>query len=339
MIFRSRIAYPATAFALALLFLSACGSSSGTSSAGSNTAAKNGSFTMAISPWIGYGPWYIAQKEGFFTKQGVNVNLVNFTEDAPLLAALASGKVDGSNLSTNDLLSAAGTGQRYKVVMLEDESVTADAVLAGPGIKSLQNLRGKTVAYEYGTTSDVLIHHALQAAGIPFKSIRALNIPAAQAGSALIAGRVDAAVTYQPYISAALKAGSGKARVLYTAGEAPGLISDTLSIKPSFAAQHPKTVAALLRAWQEALNYYNAHTSGGQAIIATAVGAPVNSLTTAFKGLHFYSLTDSKTQLNGQYASTTLDSVAKALLEAGSLHSMPADLPQLVDTKFVNASS
>jgi NitT/TauT family transport system substrate-binding protein len=338
MIFRSRITYPAIAFVLTLLSVSACGSSSGGSSGGSSSTSGNGKFTMAISPWIGYGPWYIAQKHGFFAKEGVKVNLVNFTEDAPLLAALASGKVDGSNLSTNGLLSAAGTGHRYKVVMLEDESITADAMLAGSGIKSLQGLRGKTVGYEYGTTSDVLIHHALQAAGIPFSAIKPLNIPAAQAGSALIAGRVDAAVTYEPYISAALKAGNGEARILYSAGQAPGLISDTLSVRPSFVAQHPKTIAALLRAWQDALNYYNAHTSSGQAIIAAAVGAPVNSLTTAFKGLHFYSTGDSKTQLNGQYTSTTLGDVAKALVAAGSLHSAPSDLSQLVETKFVNAA-
>jgi NitT/TauT family transport system substrate-binding protein len=336
---RIRIVYPAVGLMmLTALGMTACSSASAGGGSTASSGDKNGSFTMAISPWIGYGPWYIAQKQGFFAKEGVKVNLVNFTEDAPLLAALASGKVNGSNLSTNDLLSAAATGHRYKVVMLEDESITADAVLAGNGITSLQQLRGKTVAYEYGTTSDVLIHHALASAGIPFSAVKAENVPAAEAGSALIAGRVDVAVTYEPYISAALKAGGGKDHILYSAGQAPGLISDTLSVNPAFVQQHPKTIAALLRAWQDALNYYNANKSSGQSIIATGVGAPVSSLTTAFNGLHFYSLADSKTQLSGPYATTSLRYVAAAMLEAKSLTTSPANMAQLVDSTFVNAA-
>src|SRR5258708_33031819 len=111
---RTRMTYPAIAFTLALLCLPACGSSSGTSSSGSRSASRNGSFTMAISPWIGYGPGYIAQKQGFFAKEGGKVNLVNFSADAPLLAALARGKVDGSNLSHTRLLPAAGPGHRSR---------------------------------------------------------------------------------------------------------------------------------------------------------------------------------------------------------------------------------
>ena len=43
---------------------------------------------MGTEPWIGYGPWWIAQKQGYFQKHGLNVNIVNFQTDAdPRLGA------------------------------------------------------------------------------------------------------------------------------------------------------------------------------------------------------------------------------------------------------------
>jgi len=36
---------------------------------------------MGTEPWIGYAPWYIAQQEGYFTKYGLKVNIVNFEEE------------------------------------------------------------------------------------------------------------------------------------------------------------------------------------------------------------------------------------------------------------------
>jgi NitT/TauT family transport system substrate-binding protein len=55
-----------------------------------------------IEPWLGYGPWHVAAKEGFFTKRGLsNVGLVNFAEDRDINAALASGQLDAVNIDTH----------------------------------------------------------------------------------------------------------------------------------------------------------------------------------------------------------------------------------------------
>ena len=50
--------------------------------------------TMGTEPWIGYAPWWIAQKEGFFAKNGLNVKIVNFQTDADRDSALVAGRTD-----------------------------------------------------------------------------------------------------------------------------------------------------------------------------------------------------------------------------------------------------
>ena len=63
-------------------------------------ASALSSVSMGTEPWIGYAPWYIAQQEGYFTKYGLKVNIVNFEEDADRNAALVAGKTDVSNIAT-----------------------------------------------------------------------------------------------------------------------------------------------------------------------------------------------------------------------------------------------
>ncbi|WAH61722.1 ABC transporter substrate-binding protein (plasmid) [Pseudomonas silvicola] len=72
-------------------------------------------------------------------------------------------------------------------------------------VGSVKELKGKQVAYEEGTTSDILLRSALASAGLSFSDIKPVPMPAASAGSAILAGRVPVAVTYEPYLSVAKK--------------------------------------------------------------------------------------------------------------------------------------
>ncbi len=61
--------------------------------------------------------------------------------------------------------------------------------------------------------------------------IEVVPLPAADAGTAIIAGRVDAAVTYEPYITeAAAEVDPDRIQPVFTAGEREGLISDMLLV-------------------------------------------------------------------------------------------------------------
>jgi NitT/TauT family transport system substrate-binding protein len=287
---------------------------------------------IGTQPWIGYGPWWIAQEQGLFEKHGLQVELVDFVEDKEVNAAMASGDMDAANMATHTALRLAAAGLDIRIVLLEDASYEADAVLAGSGIKSVQDLAGHTVAYEEGATSDLLINYALSQNGMTLSDITPVNMPAADAGSALIAGRVDAAVTYEPYIAAAL-AENSDVQLLYTAAERPGLISDVLAVHTSFLEQQPEAVRALLQVWDEAMAFYRSSASEAQAIIARNVGSSPEELTTAFDGVRFYNLAENREQLAGEFRQTIQD-VADVSIAIGLLDEAP-DLGTLVDASFL----
>ena len=159
---------------------------------------------IGTQPWIGYGPWWIAKEKGIFEKYGLKAELVDFLEDKEVNAAFASGQMDAANLATHTAIKLYAAGLSMKVLILEDASYQADAVIAPASVASIADLKGKKVAYEEGTTSDLLINYALKQNGMSIADITPVFMPASDAGSTLIAKSVDVAVTYEPYISAAI---------------------------------------------------------------------------------------------------------------------------------------
>jgi NitT/TauT family transport system substrate-binding protein len=288
---------------------------------------------MGIEPWLGYGPWRIAQKKGYFTKNGLKVDITNFETDDQINSAFASGKLDGTNIATHTALRFAAAGLPIKIVLLEDESLTADAILAGPGIKSIADLKGKKVAYEEGTTSDILLSYALAQNGMSKKDIQPVPLPAADAGSAFIAGRVPVAVTYEPYLSAALKQNK-QTKLLYTAGKDPGLVSDVFVVSDDTLKNKPGQIKALIKSWGQAVDYYNSNTKDAQAIITKAVGAKPGDLDTAYKGVKLYSLADNQAQLGGAFTTKTIQDVKRAATSAGLLQG-DVNPKDIIVAKFV----
>ena len=296
-----------------------------------------GGIKMGIEPWLGYGQWHVAAKKGLFKAQGLDsVEIVNFTTDADLNAALASGQLDCGNIATHTAMAFAAAGLPIKIVMLLDVSMTADAMLSDGSIGSVAELKGKQVAYEEGTTSDILLNYALAANGMSIADIQKVPMPAADAGSALIAGKVPVAVTYEPYLTLAMNQNK-KAKMIYSAGAEPGLISDVLVVNDKFLQEKPGQILALLKSWDAALAAYKADTAGSRAIISEAVGAKPEELATAFDGVTYYSVAENKTQLSGDYAKKVMPSVKAAATKAGIL-TKDVDAAALIDPRFVAAA-
>jgi NitT/TauT family transport system substrate-binding protein len=335
-----RISVGGVLVALLGLVLGACGSGSTSvktvKASAIPTTPESGVIKMGIEPWIGYGPWYIAQQEGYFKQLGLNVKIINFNTDAQREAAFASGNTDVTNMPTHTALRFEQQSIPGRIVLVEDESLTADAVIAKPPINSIKDLRGKKVGYEQGTTSDILIHYALQANGMKPSDIQIVPINASDAGSAAAAGRLSAAVTYEPYISAVVAQHSGFRRI-YVAGIDPGLVSDVLVASTNLINNKPGQVLALMKAWGMAMDFYNSHPLQAQQIISKADGATYASLKTSFAGVKLYTLQANPSLLTGSFAHKTAIDVMHAALSSGVLN-RPLTPSGYIEPQFAQAA-
>ena len=278
--------------------------------------------SIGTQPWIGYGPLWIADEKGFDKDHGVDIKMVNFSTDQDLESGFASGKLQGASNANNTYIRLADLGIDFKVVLMEDFSLTADAIVScDPAIRSINDLEGASVAYEEFSVSDVLFRYALKQAGISFDSIDYTPIPATDAGTAAVAGRVDVAVTYEPYLQAALKEGND-CKIIYTADERPGLISDALGFEPGFAESNPDAVVGVMQAWGDALDFYKSNPDEAKAIIAKAVGEKPEALAPSFDGIRLFDQQQSQDYLNDDYEGLWND-IRAIMKEQGQIKTEP----------------
>jgi NitT/TauT family transport system substrate-binding protein len=301
-----------------------------------DTASEGGGEVTEVGigtqPWIGYGPFWIADEQGFDTDHGVDIELVNFSTDQDLESGFASGKFAAANGANNTWIRNADLGLDFRIVLMEDVSLEADAVVScNPDIQSIEDVEGAKVAFEEFSVSDVLFRYALNEAGVDFDTIDYVPIPAADAGTAAVAGRVDVAVTYEPYLQAAVQEGED-CEIIYTAGENPGLISDALAINTEFAESNPEAVVGVLQAWGDAIDYYNENTAEGQAIIAENVGSKPEELGTTFKGVELFDLQQSADYLESEYE-TLWNDIRTIMVDQGQIETEP-DVSDYLDTSF-----
>ncbi|HET6831727.1 MAG TPA: ABC transporter substrate-binding protein [Solirubrobacterales bacterium] len=317
---------------LTALLLAACGDDGDETSAEGGESETMTEVGIGTQPWIGYGPWWIAEEQGFDKDNGIDIKLVNFSTDQDLETGFASGKFQMANNATNTLIRLADLGIDYKMPLMEDFSLEADGILScDPSISSIEDLEGAKVAFEEFSVSDVLFRYALDQAGISFDTIDYVSIPASDAGTAAVAGQVDVAVTYQPYLQAAVEEGDN-CEVIYTAAERPGLISDGLAVETQFAEDNPDAVVAALRAWGDAVDYYNENTKEAQAIIAENVGSKPGELRETFEGVQLFDLPESQEFLLNEYEALWND-IKSIMDEQGQLEGDP-QVSDYLDTSF-----
>jgi NitT/TauT family transport system substrate-binding protein len=322
--------------ALALVALG-CGDDDSDGSGSGDDGGGSRQVVLGTQPWIGYGPLTaVAPNQGFFEEEGLDdVKIVNFKSDKDINAAFASKRLDAVSVGISQALTFAEAGVPIKIVLLEDVSTHADAIL-GRGVDSVADLRGKRVAVEEGTVGDMMLRYALQQEDMTIDDVDVVPLPAADAGTAIIAGRVDAAVTYEPYITEA-QAKNDDIKPIFTAGEREGLISDMLIVREDVIEDDPDIVQGLVNAWGKSIDFYNSNTAQAQKLIADDLGSPLADLKTAFDGVTFFDIAQNQEQLNGPFPKL-IGEVQDIMIDAGLMKN-EVDTDALVDPAFVDKAA
>ncbi len=220
-------------------------------------ARADDTVTIAHSTWVGYGPLYIARDKGIFKKNGVDVDLVVMEDPKERFPTLMADRIQmiASTVDTALLYLKKPTDFQYVVAI--DDSNGGDGIVALKDITSIADLKGKKVAVNDGSVSEFYLNVLLGKAGLKESDLSTVNMTAADAGSAFVAKRVDAAVTWEPWLTKGKSTDFG--HLLVDSSTTPGLITDVLIVKTAWANAHKKDVEAIVKSWDEAVAYYRAH--------------------------------------------------------------------------------
>jgi NitT/TauT family transport system substrate-binding protein len=215
-------------------------------------------YKVGYNNWIGSIAFFVAQQKGFFKEEGLDVQTKIFSSPGDGLVPLISGDLDAVLSTADSVLTVLDKAPgQLKIVYVTDTSAGADAILAKKEIASIKGLKGRKVAATLGQCNQLLLEKALEKAGLTDKDIELTNMNPDDAGAAFAAGKLDAAVTWEPWITKV--AGEKTGHVIFSSADTPNLILDVLAISASTAGSKAAETRAFIRGLNRGYEFVKAH--------------------------------------------------------------------------------
>ncbi len=256
------------------------------SAGGSTPGSASGdqvTITVGVSPSTASTAVYLAQQKEF-GEHGLVVKMATIQSGAEAIPRLLNGELAFALGDAAGTITAASNGVAVSATGVATVSPSDPAqdyssiVASKPDLKGPGDLAGKTVAVnQLNGIAELTAKAAIDHQGGNSSSVKFVELPFPQMSAAVSAGRVDAALVVEPFLSAAK--GAGLHVVLAPQAYAvAGLPSTIFVSSQAFANKHPDVVASFNAAMSEAAARANADPTAARQIAGTYTQIPAGTL-------------------------------------------------------------
>ncbi|WP_375505955.1 sulfonate ABC transporter substrate-binding protein [uncultured Nostoc sp.] len=267
-----------TGLCLSLLF-AAC-----TANNPSNTtiSANNSTQTKASVVRFGYQKSAILLKtKGLLEKrlqaEGASVEWIEFPAGPQLLEAMNVGSIDFGHTGESPPIfaQAAGAAITYIAGIAPSPGSSAILVSKKSAIKTVNDLKGKKIAFQKGSSAHYMLVQILEKYGLKYSDIQPIYLPPADARAAFVKGSIDAWSIWDPFYAAAEK--SADARVLID-GTGINKQGGFYLASQKFASQQPEIIKTLLEEIQNFEQWSDQHRDEVAANLSPILGIDLETM-------------------------------------------------------------
>lgn len=242
-----------TAMLILTLSLTACGLA---------PQAESTNLKMGLLPILDTLPFYVADQEGYFAAEGVQVEFVPVKSAQERDALMQAGELDGM---LNDLISVGlfnRDAAQIKIVATARRAYPGAPqfrVLAAPdsNISSVQDLAGVPVGVSQNTVIAYITDRLLEGEGLSPDQIKILEVTAIPVRfEQLMANQIQAATLPDPLGQGAIAAG---AKLVVDDSQYGQYSQSVLSFSTTAIESKPNTIKKFLKAWDQAVGDLNSH--------------------------------------------------------------------------------
>ncbi len=286
---------------------------------------------IGISGWTGFAPLTLAKEAGIFAKNGLDVTIKKIPQASRHLA-IASGDIQCAATTVETWIVWNANGVPTTQLFQLDKSYGADGMVVRNDVKSIKDIKGKTVAASApGTAPYFTLAWFLKKNGLSVKDVKVVNMEPGPAAQAFIAGQNDVAMTYEPYLSA-VRAKPEAGKIIATTLDYP-MVMDTFGCTPDFIAKNEGAVRALVKSYFEALEMIKNDEKKAFEIMGADVKQTGEKFGESAKYLRWQDQAANKAFFAGDFKTFSKEA-ADLLLEIGVIKQIP-DLSKLADPRFV----
>ena len=285
---------------------------------------------LSVAKTFEFLPAYAAEDLGTWKKRGLDVSIVSFPGDARLQQAFAADGVEFGLGSASGALAAISKGLDTRLVGAISNSVALMGLVAGPEIKSKEDLKGKTIgATSPNALTDVLVKYlSKKLTGDAERGIRRAHLGAFQNQvAALKTGQTQAFVWTLEGIFEVEKQGAGKF-LLSFGDEFPDFTFEVIITKKKVIDEKPEVVRAFLEGWYEAQAHMKANRAYTVDLFERKMETPKDI------GGRVWDI-DAKTFVDdGTFRDAALQAAAQSMVDTGVIKEVPA-VDSWVDKRFL----
>jgi NitT/TauT family transport system substrate-binding protein len=295
--------------------------------------AQETKVAIGISGWTGFAPLTLAKEAGIFKKHGLDVTIRKIPQKDRHLA-IASGDIQCAATTVETWIVWNANGVATTQIFQLDKSYGADGMVVKSNIAKISDLKGKTVAASApGTAPYFTLAWMLKKNGLSPKDVKVVNLEPQAAANAMIAGTadLDAAMTYEPYLSA-VRAKPEAGKIIATTLDYP-MVMDTFGCTPKFLADNPRAAKALADGYFEAVEMIKREPKKSFEIMGADVKQSADQFEASQKFLRWQDREANVKFFSGEHQQFSKEA-ADLLLEAGIIRQIP-DLTKLADTRFL----
>jgi NitT/TauT family transport system substrate-binding protein len=249
---------------------------------------------IGTNVWIGSEPLYLARELGHLDAKAVQ--LVEYPSATEVLRAFRNQAIDGMVITLDELFPLAIDGLNPRIILVVDVSHGADVVVGREGMQTMRDLKGKRVAVESGALGAYVLSRALALSGMQAADVEIVHLESNEQPNAFKKGRVDGAVTFDPYRRQLLAAG---ARTLFDSTRMPGEIVDLLAVRADVLQEQKKAVQMLLAGWFKAIDYLKREPQDAARRMGVRQQTSGEQFLESMRGLHIPSREENLKMLGG----------------------------------------
>lgn len=220
----------------------------------------------------------------------VKIEWKQFASGGDVNTAIAAGSLDIGLAGSSPVSRGLSTGIGYEVPWIFDVIGSSEALAAKPGISSIADLKGKTVATPFASTSHYSLLAALKDAGVDASSVKIIDAEPDAILASWKAGQIDAAYVWNPTL-----AQLDGAKTLVTSADlaAKGQTTyDLAVVSTAFAKKYPQAVQTWVNAENKAVGELQAGDQAAYDSIAAEANITPAEAQQQTKGLIFVNAAD-----------------------------------------------
>jgi NitT/TauT family transport system substrate-binding protein len=253
--------------------------------------------TCMYPVWVGFGPVHLANELGYFKEEGIEVEEI-LDDDMPnAMAAMERGDIDCYLRTVGEY---QGLGRRKEtqgiIIGTIDLSTGGDGWAADQSIKSVCDLKGKSIAVEPNLPARLIMQMALKKeCNLSIKDTTLADIAAADAIGIFSDPKVAAVGTYEPVLSQVVAAHKERgAHVLVSSKDQKDLILDIVMAHTGELKANPDKYVKFLRALYRAVDYFNSNQEAAIPIIAKQFSITADDFKATLPNFRYTPLAEAK---------------------------------------------